>query len=321
MSWATSWGGILGALDAVAEPAGAPHAQVVGGANRTTSQSPMTLPELRRALERRPALAIAGAVVCVLVIGWVDRLSGDHLSFSLFYLAPVALVAWLAGLRAGLLLAGFAAATSLVGDLWGLPTAGIVPLWNALVRWGVLGVVAIVLDRLRTSLEAQRRLANTDPLTEVLNPRAFEALAERELARSLRYGRPLSLAYIDLDGFKHVNDTLGHSIGDRLLREVSAELVEHVRPTDAVARMGGDEFAILMPETSLADAKAAMARIHDELVGRMLEDGWAVSFSVGTSTCTGVGCTVDAMIADADRVMYEHKARRAGRVGVLGTEA
>jgi len=262
-------------------------------------------------LQRRPAVAVAGALVCVVGVGWADRATGDRISFSLFYLIPVAAVAWVASARIGVLVALFASATSLLGDSLGIGLEDVVPLWNALVRLGVLLVIAITLAGLRSSLEAQRELANTDPLTGVLNPRAFDAIAERELARSLRYQRPLALAYIDLDRFKHVNDTLGHSIGDRLLQTVATELVAHVRPSDVVVRMGGDEFAVLMPETTLAEAGVAFERIRPELVERMRFYGWPVNLSIGFSACSGPGSTVDALIADADREMYEDKRRAA----------
>ena len=268
----------------------------------------MSVPIVRRLLERRPTLVVVGAVVSVFAIGWVDRATGDRLSFSLFYLAPVGVAAWTGGLRMGILMSVLAASMSLLGDVGGDGLEAIAPLWNALVRLGVLTTVAIILTRLRGSLEAQRELASTDPLTGVLNPRAFDAVAERELTRALRYGRPLSLAYLDLDGFKRVNDTLGHSVGDRLLRAVADELVARLRPSDVVARVGGDEFAVLMPETSQEDGEAAIERVSAGLVERMQAYGWPASFSAGVATCSGVGSTVDAMIADADALMYEHKA-------------
>ena len=266
---------------------------------------------LGRTLQRRPAVAVVGALVTVLLVGWVDRATGDRLSFSLFYLIPVATVAWVAGSRIGVLTSFFSAATSLLGDVWGIGLEDLVPVWNALVRLGVLLVVSLAVSRLKASLEAQRDLANTDPLTGVVNPRAFDAIAERELARALRYGRPLALAYVDLDHFKQVNDTLGHSVGDRLLQTVATELVSHVRPSDVVARMGGDEFAVLMPETTLDDAVSAFERIRSRLLEGMQLYGWPVTLSIGFSTWTGPGSTVDALIADADQQMYENKRRRA----------
>jgi diguanylate cyclase (GGDEF)-like protein len=276
---------------------------------------------LGRMLQRRPAVAVAGALVTVVGVGWIDRVTGDRISFSLFYLIPVAAAAWVAGSRIGVLVSLFASVTSLLGDVWGVGFQDVVPVWNALVRLGVLLVIAIALGQLKTSLEVQRELANTDPLTGVLNPRAFDAIAERELARYLRYQRPLALAYIDLDRFKLVNDTLGHSIGDRLLQTVASELVAHVRPSDVVVRMGGDEFAVLMPETTLEEAGIAFERIREQVLERMRFHGWPVNLSVGLSTCSGPGSTVDALIADADRAMYEDKRRTAARREVGATAA
>lgn len=89
-------------------------------------------------------------------------------------------------------------------------------------------------------------MAREDFLTGVLNSRAFYEMAQVEMARAARQDSPLSLAYIDLDDFKEVNDTLGHSTGDRVLQAVAATIMEDIRLTDAVARLGGDEFAILL---------------------------------------------------------------------------
>lgn len=271
---------------------------------------------LERLLRRRPAITVAGSTLAVLGVGWLDAATGDRLSLSLFYLLPVAAAAWGAGARAGALLGLLAAAASLAGEL---RVAGpdVITVWNALVRLGVLSVVTATLSRLRTALERERRLARTDPLTGVLNPRSFDAVAERELARSLRYGRPLALAYLDLDGFKAVNDTLGHSVGDRLLRAMAEELVAQVRPTDVVARLGGDEFVILMPETTPDQARVALERVRAAVLERMRMYGWPVTLSVGVSGVSGPGATVDGLLADADRAMYEDKRRgrgpRAGR--------
>jgi diguanylate cyclase (GGDEF)-like protein len=268
---------------------------------------------LARVLRRRPGIAVAGALAAVLGIGWVDRETGDQLSFSLFYLGPVSVAGWVAGVRVGLLISLFAAATSMIGDTWGGGINELVPIWNAGVRLGVLMVTSTTLARLRIGLDAQRELANTDALTGALNPRAFDTIAEHELVTSLRYGRPLTVAYLDLDRFKRVNDTLGHSIGDRLLQIVATELAAHVRPSDVIARMGGDEFAILMPETTLEEATVALDRIREQVHERLRLYGWPVSLSVGLSACCGSGTTVDALIADADRAMYEEKRRADAR--------
>lgn len=265
--------------------------------------------QLRRLLSRRPGIVVAGSALAILGVGWVDAVTEARLSFSLFYLLPVALAAWTVGVRAGVLTTLLATAMSLIGEIRAFGP-GFVSAWNATVRFGVLSVVVATVERLRISLETERHLASIDPLTGALNQRAFDAVAERELARALRYGRPLTLAYLDLDGFKLVNDTLGHSVGDRLLQALVTELRSQVRPTDVVARMGGDEFAILMPETTVEQAQLALGRIKERVLERMRMYGWPVTVSTGVSRPDGPGATVDALIADADRAMYEDKRRR-----------
>ena len=105
-------------------------------------------------------------------------------------------------------------------------------------------------------------MARIDFLTGVLNSRAFYQIATAEIQRSGRYGHPLTLAYIDLDNFKTVNDEFGHSTGDELLKTVARTFSDNLRSSDYVARLGGDEFAILMTETSAQAALNVVARIQ-----------------------------------------------------------
>ena len=156
--------------------------------------------------------------------------------------------------------------------------------------------------------------ADVDPLLDILNRRGFERELSRSLAFVKRYGAAAALTFIDLDGFKAVNDLHGHAAGDTLLRAVAAALTGHVRASDVVARLGGDEFGVLMWNLDEGRA-AAKAEELEAIIGRVRAVHGAVELSVGASAgvaALDAGATSAAVIDAADRAMYARKkARRA----------
>jgi len=148
-------------------------------------------------------------------------------------------------------------------------------------------------------------------LTGVANTRAFKELAEAELERARRYGRTFTLASLDLDHFKSVNDTLGHAAGDRLIHDVGQAIRRRLRRVDIVARIGGDEFVVLLPETNAAAAAVALYHIREAL--QSVADGYGpeVTASFGAVTFVSPPASVEEMLQLADVAMYQ--AKNAGR--------
>jgi len=158
-------------------------------------------------------------------------------------------------------------------------------------------------DQLRGTIDLIEQSARIDLPTGLPNRRAFEEALERELAVALRAPRKLTVAIIDLDHFKQVNDIRGHPAGDALLRQASAAWRMCLRPSDVLARYGGDEFGVIMPDTGVEEARSALQRLR-----RVTPDG--ETCSVGAAEWDGAQ-TAGALAQDADAALYEAKA--AGR--------
>ncbi|MGH9175963.1 MAG: GGDEF domain-containing protein, partial [Vicinamibacterales bacterium] len=249
------------------------------------------------------------AVAIVLLIGLADYLTRPEVAFSLLYLVPISAVAWLTGTRwAGAAIAALSAGIWFFAEFAAQRTT-LSPLllaWNGVTRLTIFASIALLLGSLRASQRHESTLARTDFLTGVLNARAFTELARAELARSRRYAHPLTVAYIDLDNFKRVNDEHGHSQGDHVLRAVATSLHANLRDSDIVARMGGDEFALLLPET--AAVEPVMTKLQESLRLTMQQNLWPVTFSIGVVTFDLAPATVDELIGAADKLMYLAKA-------------
>jgi GGDEF domain-containing protein len=185
---------------------------------------------------------LAGSIL----IGILDYLIGPQLSFSIFYTIPIMLAAWYGRKLIGLFVAFISAGIWLSADLAAGSdyTIWLIPIWNTLVRLSFFLIIVSLLLIVREKLTIEESLADTDPLTGLANRRFFLEQLEHEHTRFFRYPESFTIAYIDLDNFKYVNDSLGHDVGDELLCSVAQILSINVRASDFVARLGGDEFAI-----------------------------------------------------------------------------
>jgi diguanylate cyclase (GGDEF)-like protein len=175
-------------------------------------------------------------------------------------------------------------------------------------------VVVAALDRAEKTVAELRHLAEHDPLTGLLNRRRFRSLLDQYVSFRARYGGRGALIVIDIDGLKDVNDRLGHQGGDNLIRGVAAVLEERVRATDRVARLSGDEFAVLMPQTDTAGAVQLGEDLREQVAEAFSADSelGAVTISVGVAMFGAKGeAGAEAVLVAADQAMY--KAKREGR--------
>ena len=204
----------------------------------------------------------------------------------------------------------------------------IAPVYVGTRLWGLLAVAAIesgrfdedTVGRLRdfasllgTAIRntEQRRLltemATSDPLTGLANHRTFHEQLQTEVARAIRHGRPLALVLMDLDQFKEINDTSGHGAGDKVLAAIAAELQLAARTEDVLARIGGDEFALLLPETSSMDALAFVERVRGTIAAQPVH-GYRVTLSAGISDITHA-LSAEQLFRFADGALYWAKAK------------
>lgn len=167
-------------------------------------------------------------------------------------------------------------------------------------------------------LARDARSSGTDDLTNLSNRRAFTEAAAAELVRARRSGRPLAVALVDIDDFKRVNDTFGHSTGDRILCGLADVLREHFREIDLPARLGGDEFAVLLPDTDVAGSREAAERFVTALADRDFGDGRTSPHGITASAGVAAAANLDigVLLEAADRALYRAKEHGKNQVQV-----
>jgi len=253
------------------------------------------------------------AIGIVAITGFMDYRKPYLLGIAIVYLLPVILATWLVGRNAGIAVTGLSGLAWLLGESMNrTPEVHLFfPVWNAAVLVIIFSIIALSLSALKGALEKEKTMSRQDFLTGVENRKAFYERAEAELNRCRRYGTPFTVAYFDCDNFKEANDKLGHHSGDDILRLIAETIKNNIRAMDTVARIGGDEFVILLPEFPGKSAQDFCNRIRELLLAEMrrLESG--ITFSLGIATFNSPAGSVDELLANADRLMYE--AKKAGK--------
>lgn len=254
------------------------------------------------------------SLIFVLLIGYGDHETGAHVSMLLLYALPVLLSAWYCGKVGGILVALAATVSWLIVNMLHQPPqeSSVMLSWNTFTRFGIFVLIAYAVSlqaQLRKAYEMEKLRASTDLLTGLLNKGTFRERVKDEMERAYRYQHPFSLAFIDLDNFKLINDTQGHTRGDKLLQDVSETIIRTIRKTDIAGRVGGDEFAVFFPETDGEHVHSAIENLVDAFDITTSQSGWQVTASIGVVTCTGSFETYDSLLGTADKLMYVAKER------------
>lgn len=249
-------------------------------------------------------------LICTAVLGLFDHALGTitdtDFTLAFFYLLPISFVSWFAGRTAGVTIALVGAGTRIFN--YPFMKAEMLPLvWKSGTVFAFFSVIAVLIAKVRELLKHEREMARTDHLTKAVNARAFIEILDNEALRQRRHNIPFSLAYIDIDDFKKINDEFGHKIGDSVLQSFVQTASDSLRKTDVVARLGGDEFALLLTNTDEESALAVMKKLLECLHMNCTLPHKRVTFSIGLLVCAGSSASAEELLTLADNLMYEAK--------------
>jgi diguanylate cyclase (GGDEF)-like protein len=266
------------------------------------------------------------AFVSLLAVCALDMVSGARVMPLFFYLLVAGLAAWSFGERKGALfglLVSMSGVTVRHFQVAADPHLAIVPMteiWNLIARVLTTSLVVVLVSGMRSAVRLERWRASTDGLTGVLNKSAFQERMTTAVAAARGTQRAFILCYMDIDGFKQVNDRHGHSAGDEILRLFASAAVDAIRDGDLFARIGGDEFVALINIPAIGQGDHVATLVHRRISDILAKTGLPVSCSMGALLATaGELQPIEAAVQLADSLMYEVKrsgksALRVGRI-------
>ncbi len=246
------------------------------------------------------------AVLTFLFIVLFDFINSGKYILSAFYIVPISLLAWHSGKKYAIPLAFFCAAMGVLISFKGNQHSDVY-IFNMIINCVTYFGFAYSISKLKTLFENEKSLARIDYLTGIPNWKAFSETLEREIERAKRAKQTLSLAYIDCDNFKYINDEFGHNEGNNALRVIASTMENNIRKTDYVARIGGDEFVVLLTGANAKDSCIIVEKIKNLLNKEMKNNNYPVTFSIGLSTFEDVPDSAEEMIKFSDVLMYEVK--------------
>lgn len=256
------------------------------------------------------------ALLLAIVISFLNYILGAYLDLSVLYVLPILFTAYLAGAFAGLLVTALSILLYTASEV----IAPLKPMAEPLSAYGkiiinvsihifVFVVVALALAGYRNYRMMQQTNAMMDPMTGLYNRSGFYEIAEKELKRDKRYGRPLSVASFDINNIKEVNEIHGEGMGNMLIQETARVAKNLVRKSDILARVGGDEFMIIFSETG-DSAEKAVEKLQKRLMEIVTKNNWPVSFSIGLITYHKAPDKTETLMVGADGV--RNRAKSAG---------
>jgi len=304
-------GGGLGAIlpDALHDP---PHPATIYLLPLLAMVSGAVCWALSTRLSRRwlHATAIVATLEVALTVGFADGIFATYYTFVAIFVAYVLTSRGAIALHLALVcLVTFAPIAYDPGDARQALLQALIIVPTVLLAGGA---VAFLRERLAASELRYRDLSERDPLTGVGNYRMLSVRLPRELARHIRFDRPMAIIVIDLDDFKRVNDSYGHQRGDAVLQEVGRALTEGVRAHDIVVRQGGDEFAVVAPETDVAAADELGRRLA-AAVDTITAGETPIGASTGNAHFPGDAATLEGLLAVADARLRDAKGRKPTR--------
>jgi diguanylate cyclase (GGDEF)-like protein len=259
--------------------------------------------------ERKPRLIWLLSILTIIVICLAIIFLENIVDIRPLSVIPVLLASWYGGVKTGTAIAIISAISLFITNytLASFHINNSSALYDSIIALAAYIFISTIVTNFRKVHSVEVVAADTDTLTGVSSSRKFYSELENEILRSRRYGHTLSLAYIDIDNFKIINDTLGHPVGDELLVQLSKSLLMSLRATDIVARLGGDEFVCLLPETEQDEAKLAILKAEKALKNTIKVHNWNVSFSIGVVTFDTVPHDSAQAVKLADDLMYQVK--------------
>jgi diguanylate cyclase (GGDEF)-like protein len=254
------------------------------------------------------------SLLVVALIAYIDMIDGPEIWLTPLYTLPVGAVAFFCAQKKQFLSVVVLSVVCQTAVFHSYHLANIPEIADSCIALASSVLIAYFGRLARNSYLAMDALATTDFLTGLKNRRSFDSITDLEIAKQKRYGGHFSLAIIDLDGFKRLNDSLGHRAGDKALQALAGILSQSMRQSDTVARIGGDEFAVLMPNTMAADCQMICRQLSERIATQMADAGFRITASIGFSTFEEPPESTSEALHKVDLAMYSAKRLDNGSV-------